>query len=128
MIMPGRKPVRQCTESEWKRITQEARAVVPPPAGWTLRFYFSRTMDHPGDCAVSFEKKEIVVRVRRGYSPEYTRELVAHELAHALAWQHSPHVFSADHDSSWAQAYISLRIALVGAKYAKIYDGMFTDT
>lgn len=124
--MPA-KAVTQCTKSEWRAIVQHARAAVPPPAGWTIRFYHSRAMNDNADCNVQQDKKLITIRVRVGFSHDYTKELVAHELAHALAWQHAPHVFASNHDEAWAQAYMALRVSLVGAKYARVYHAMFTD-
>ena len=126
--MAGRKPITQCTDGEWKAIVQHARAVCPPPAGWTYRIYRTRAMgDAAGTCLVDREKKVITIKIGKGYSEPYTRDLMAHELAHALAWQHSPHVFAADHDETWAQCYLHLRNALTAVKFAKIYNAMHTD-
>ena len=128
--MPGLKPITQCTAAEWKDIVQHTRAVCPPPKGWKYRFIWSaalRKTDAAATCHVDAEKKVITVKVAKGYCEAYTRELMVHEMAHALAWQHSPHVFASDHDETWAQAVQHLRTALVAAKYAKIYDAMHTD-
>jgi hypothetical protein len=126
--MSGRKPITQCTDTEWREIVQHARAVCPPPKGWRYRMYRSASLkDAHATCLVRFDRKLITIKVGRGYSEPYTRDLVAHELAHALAWQHSPHVFAADHDETWAQCYVQLRHALVAVKFAKIYNAMHTD-
>lgn len=125
--MAGRKPVTQCTDKEWKTLCQQVRAMCPPPTGWKLRLYRSKSIEHYGDCTVEEAKKQIVIRIRHGLSLGHTYEIVTHELAHAYAWQHSPHVFSANHDASWAQTFVALRVALVGAKYAQVYNAMHTD-
>lgn len=125
--MTSRIPAYQCTDAEWKQIQRDLRAVCPPPSGWSWRFYRSRALKDSATCSLDFKKKEIVIKVRRGYCEEYTRELVAHEAAHGLAWQHSPHIFAANHDQTWAQVFIPLRAALIAAKYGQLYHAMFTD-
>lgn len=126
--MAGRKPVVQCTEKEWRELRQLVRATCPPPAGWSLVLSRSKTLEDLGTCSVMFDKKRIVIRIRHGLSYEHTCEIMTHELAHAYAWQHSPHVFAKDHDETWAQTFITLRVSLVGAKYAKVYNALHVDT
>lgn len=121
----GTKPVTVCTESEWKYLVQKARALCPAPTGWTLRLYRSRSLrDCLGDAEVNEKTRTVIIRVAHGLSYDHTLEVLIHELAHAYAWQHSPHVFATDHDVTWATIFVQLRVALVGAKYAQVYAAL----
>ena len=51
--MPGRKPVMQCTQSEWKHMTDRMRSCCPAPQGYSWRFMWSTKClsdGNRGDC------------------------------------------------------------------------------
>lgn len=114
--MPGRKPIAQCTDSEWRAIVTRLRAVCPPPEGYSIRFVRSAKCEGYGDCLVDHEKKRIVIRVERGHEPGFTEWIAIHELAHALDWSPA-HAHYTDHGPTWGVRQAQVYCAFFGERH-----------
>lgn len=113
----GRKPVVQCTRSEWVAMTRRMATSCPPPEGYRWLFVWSSPAaliaDDAGGTIVRREAANgrpgtLTVRVERGESLHATLGLLIHEVAHAFdIWTH--HGWAADHSATW------------GVWYARVY-------
>lgn len=105
--MPGRKPVPQCTQSEWKDMTDKMRSCCPAPQGYSWRFMWSKkcfSEGSRGDCErrqpQGTQRGQILVRIGRGMSETETADILIHEVAHAYdMWTH--HAWSGDHSATF---------------------------
>lgn len=103
----GRKPVVQCTTSEWKAICNRMRSSCPPPDGYAWRFVHSVKCGkegNRGDCQRRPPKDGrrgfMEIRILKGMSETETEDVLIHEVAHAFdKWDH--HGWAGDHSDTF---------------------------
>ena len=109
--MKGRKPVTQCSLSEWRGICQHLRACVQPPEGYTWRLVWSAKLSRPDSEHFGFVIKRgkdkrgrgtVTVVIARGMSQSETEDTLLHEVAHVFdMWEHH-HGWGGEHsDTFW---------------------------
>lgn len=120
--MKGRKPVVQCTLSEWREITTKLRACCPPPEGYDWRFLWCKALSN-GACVGECERKEprkgrhrgtYYIRAAKGLSYQETLDTLMHEMAHAYDW--GPH-------HGWAEEHSDTFWIWLGRIYRRWYGG-----
>ena len=114
--MAGRKPVTQCTDTEWRKIVARLRAVAPAPEGYRFVFRRSKTCDGWGDCDHNEKTKTFTIRVAHGLSEDHTADTAIHETAHAYDWRPG-HANYSDHGPTWGCYYARIYAAYHGERH-----------
>lgn len=124
--MKGRKPVVQCTASEWRELCDLARAAVAPPFRYSWRFVWSASMLAAGDEGAADlrplphdlqpgERGVALVKVAKGLAYTHTRETLIHEMAHCKdSWR--PSGERGHHDAHFWLEYGIVYLAMMGER------------